>query len=87
MEKMNFLNALGNSLYITILSVILIVVLSSMTAWMLARTNNKLSNIIFMIFIATMLIPFQTIMMPLMQFMGNIMNTTWTFQCSIPVKD
>ncbi|ALC91690.1 sugar ABC transporter permease [Bacillus sp. FJAT-18017] len=74
MEKMNFLSSLGNSLYITIISIILLVVLSSMTAWMLARTNNKLSNVIFMTFIATMLIPFQTIMMPLMQFMGDIMN-------------
>ena len=75
MEKMNFLSALGNSLYITILSVFFIVILSSMTAWMLARTNNKLSNIIFMTFIATMLIPFQTLMMPLMQLMGTITNT------------
>ncbi|WP_172370244.1 carbohydrate ABC transporter permease [Sporosarcina jiandibaonis] len=75
MDKMNFLSALGNSLYITTFSVLFIVVLSSMTAWMLARTNNKLSNIIFMTFIATMLIPFQTLMMPLMQLMGSITNT------------
>lgn len=71
-EKMDFLNALFNSLYVTIISVIIIVVLSSMTAWMLVRTNNKLSTFIFMTFIATMLIPFQTLMMPLMQFMSTI---------------
>ncbi|AWI13959.1 hypothetical protein CQJ30_18435 [Caldibacillus thermoamylovorans] len=47
-----------------------------MTAWMLARTNNRISKIIFMTFIATMLIPFQTIMMPLMQEMNWIMKTT-----------
>lgn len=76
MEKMNFLSALGNSLYITILSVLIIVVLSSMTAWMLARTDHLLSRIIFMAFIATMLIPFQTIMMPLIQLMNEIMTTT-----------
>ena len=75
MEKMDFLTALGNSLYITIFSVVIIVVLSSMTAWMLARTDNKLSKIIFMTFIATMLIPFQTLMMPLMQLMSTITNT------------
>lgn len=72
MEKMNFLNALVNSLYVTIVSVIFIVILSSMTAWMLVRTNNKLSTFIFMAFIATMLIPFQTLMMPLMQFISTI---------------
>jgi len=75
-EKMNFLSAFGNSLYITVISVIFIVILSSMTAWMLARTNNRISKIIFMTFIATMLIPFQTIMMPLMQEMNWIMKTT-----------
>ncbi|MEK6456049.1 carbohydrate ABC transporter permease [Caldifermentibacillus hisashii] len=75
-EKMNFLNAFGNSLFITVVSVIFIVILSSMTAWMLARTNNRISKIIFMTFIATMLIPFQTIMMQLMQEMNWIMKTT-----------
>jgi raffinose/stachyose/melibiose transport system permease protein len=38
-----------------------------MTAWMLVRTDNKLSKILFLIFVATMVIPFQTIMMPLVQ--------------------
>ncbi|UOQ44825.1 carbohydrate ABC transporter permease [Halobacillus salinarum] len=76
MEKMNFMTALFNSLYITVISVIIIVILSSMTAWMLARTPHKISNVIFMLFIATMLIPFQTIMMPLMELMDTIMDTT-----------
>lgn len=72
MEKMNFFTAFGNSIYVTFVSVIFIVVLSSMTAWMLVRTENKLSRIIFMIFVSTMLIPFQTLMMPLMQVMDWI---------------
>lgn len=72
MNKMNFLSAFGNSLYVTIVSVIIVVILASMTAWMLVRTENKLSQIIFMVFVATMLIPFQTLMMPLMQLMGFI---------------
>ena len=69
MEKMNFLRAFGNSLIVTIVSIAVIVVLSSMTAWMLVRYNNKLSKFIFATFVATMIIPFQTIMMPLMQVM------------------
>jgi raffinose/stachyose/melibiose transport system permease protein len=75
-EKMRFMTAFSNSLFITIVSVIFIIILSSMTGWMLARTNNTLSKVIFMTFIATMLIPFQTIMMPLLQFMDQIRNTT-----------
>ncbi|MBW8351029.1 carbohydrate ABC transporter permease [Bacillus sp. IITD106] len=72
MEKMDFLQSFFNSLFITVVSCLLIVLFSSMTAWMLVRTNDKLSKFIFMTFVATMLIPFQTLMMPLMQFMGKI---------------
>jgi raffinose/stachyose/melibiose transport system permease protein len=72
MERMNFPNALLNSLLVTIVSLFFIVVLASMCAWMLVRSNNGPSKIIFMVFVATMLIPFQTLMMPLMQEMSGI---------------
>ncbi|MEC0111070.1 carbohydrate ABC transporter permease [Paenibacillus taichungensis] len=71
-KKMNFLVALGNSLYVTIVTVIFVIVLASMTAWMLVRRDNVMSKIIFFLFVATMLIPFQTLMMPLMQVMDWI---------------
>lgn len=70
MEKMNFLRAFGNSFIVTAVSIAIIIVLASMTAWMFVRTDNRLSKILFMVFVATMIIPFQTIMMPLMQVMG-----------------
>jgi raffinose/stachyose/melibiose transport system permease protein len=72
MARMNFLSALGNSFIVTLVSLIFIVTLASMCAWMLVRRNGRLSKIIFMIFITTMLIPFQTLMMPLMQVMGGV---------------
>jgi raffinose/stachyose/melibiose transport system permease protein len=72
MEKMNFLTAFGNSLFVTVVSVVFVVVLASMTAWMLVRTDNRLSKFIFLTLVATMLIPFQTLMMPLMQVMDFI---------------
>lgn len=75
MEKMNLFRAFGNSLIVTVVSIAIIAILASMTAWMLVRTNNKLSKIIFLVFVATMIIPFQTIMMPLMQVMGWIRDT------------
>lgn len=76
-EKMNYLKAFYNSLIITFLSIGIIVLLASMTAWMLVRTNHIISKIIFFTFIATMLIPFQAVMMPLMQFMGFINKNTF----------
>lgn len=82
MDKMNFIRSFGNSLIVTTVSIAIIVVLASGTAWMLVRANNKISKILFMVFIATMIIPFQTIMMPLMQVMG------WAGrQLHIPILD
>ncbi len=70
MDKMDFGRAFLNSLIVTLLSLLFIVILDSMCAWMLARRDNKLSRFIFMTFVATMLIPFQTLMMPLLQVLG-----------------
>lgn len=72
MEQMNFVSAFINSMFVTVVSVVFIVILSSMTAWMLARSGNRISTVIFMTLIATMLIPFQTLMMPLMQLVTGI---------------
>lgn len=73
--KMNFSVSLRNSILLTVISIGIIVVLTSMTAWMFVRSNNKLSKLLFGILVATMLIPFQTIMMPLMQEMNWIGRT------------
>ena len=72
--KMNFAISIKNSLILTIISIAVLVILCSMTAWMFVRSGNKLSNALFAILVATMLIPFQTIMMPLMQEMNWIGN-------------
>ncbi|MDY4610902.1 MAG: carbohydrate ABC transporter permease [Sphaerochaetaceae bacterium] len=68
-EKMSFFRAFGNSLLITIASVVFIIIFSSMCAWMIARKDDRLSKLIYFTFVATMLIPFQTLMMPLVQMM------------------
>lgn len=82
MKKMEFLNAFKNSLIVTVISIVCLIVLASMTAWMLVRVPNRLSKILFNVFVATMLIPFQTLMMPLMQEMGWIRDTL-----KIPMTD
>lgn len=67
--KMDFVRAFGNSLLITVVSVVFIIVFSAMCAWMIARKRGRLSRLIYFTFVATMLIPFQTLMMPLVQMM------------------
>jgi raffinose/stachyose/melibiose transport system permease protein len=76
MERMNFLSALFNSFLVTAGSLVCIVALASMTAWMLVRHDHALSRFIFMVLVATMLIPFQTLMMPLMQEMSGVQRGT-----------
>lgn len=70
-ERMNFGKAFVNSLIISVFSIGLIIIFSSMTAWVLVRNNSKLSNFILYLFVATMLIPFQAVMIPLMQYMSK----------------
>jgi raffinose/stachyose/melibiose transport system permease protein len=54
-----------SSLIITVVSVGLLILISSMAAWVLVRTKTKLSNAMLMIFVAAMVIPFQVVMFPL----------------------
>lgn len=78
-QQMDYLKVFMNSLIITVASNILIVVFCSMAAYMLVRTKKKISNIIFMIFVAAMVIPFQSIMIPLIKVAGNLglLNSLW----------
>jgi len=72
-EKMNYFRAIGITLLITVLSISFIVLLSSFAAWMLVRNSKrKASKIIYMVFIAAMLIPFQSVMYPLISLFDNL---------------
>ncbi|MCL2196517.1 MAG: carbohydrate ABC transporter permease [Treponema sp.] len=58
-----------SSILITVTSVALLVLFSSMAAWVLVRTKTVLSNVIFMVFVAAMVIPFQVVMFPLLSWL------------------
>lgn len=66
-ERLQYPKAFVNSLLITALSNLVIVVFCSMAAYSLVRSKSKLSKIIFVLFISAMVIPFQSIMIPLIQ--------------------
>ncbi|MDQ0246530.1 raffinose/stachyose/melibiose transport system permease protein [Bacillus fengqiuensis] len=78
-QQMNYLKVFTNSLIITVVSNIVLVVFCSMAAYMLVRTKKKISGIIFMIFVSAMVIPFQSIMIPLVKVAGNLglLNSIW----------
>ncbi|OCL27977.1 sugar ABC transporter permease [Orenia metallireducens] len=71
-ERLDFLKVFFNSMLITVGSIVLIIIFSAMAAWMLQRTKSKLSNLIFFMFIGSMLIPFQAVMLPLIRVMGKL---------------
>lgn len=69
-DKMDFLKAFGNSLFITGLATILVIVFSSMTAYYFTRAKNTFSKVFFAMMAASMIIPFQAIMIPLVSIYG-----------------
>lgn len=72
MKKMNVVSAFTNSMIITAASVGLIILFSSMAAWVLVRDQSKKSKVIFYIFTSGMIVPFQAVMLPLVKWMGKI---------------
>ena len=72
-KAINFIEAFFVTLTITVCSVGIIILTSSIAAWMLVRNKTKISNTIFLIFVASMIIPFQAIMYPLVSFMDMLM--------------
>ncbi|MCE3203738.1 carbohydrate ABC transporter permease [Paenibacillus sonchi] len=66
-QQIHFPTAFLNSLMITVISVLGILLVSSAAAYQIVRRPGKLSNIIFLTILASMVIPFQTMMIPLLQ--------------------
>ncbi|MBS4213739.1 carbohydrate ABC transporter permease [Neobacillus rhizophilus] len=70
--ELNFLQTFMNSVLITVVSVLVIIVFSSMAAYALSRNKSKISSFIFFLFVAAMLIPFQSVMIPLVTIFGKL---------------
>ena len=74
MKRMNFGNVFINSLVITIVSVGLIGLFSSMTAYLFARCKWKINKIFFSLMILSMVIPFQVLMIPIVSVYGSVLH-------------
>lgn len=64
----NFFEAFGTSLFITVASVIVIIVCTSMCAWYITRVHNKVTKGIYMLCLFSMIVPFQMVMFTLSKF-------------------
>lgn len=71
-QSTNYFLTLMVSIVVTVLSVAILSVVSSFVAWMLVRNKTKVSNVVFLTLVASMLVPFQSIMFPLVRVMDTL---------------
>ena len=63
--KTGFIQAFFITLFITVASVVLIVLLTSMTAWYLVRVKSHFTKVLYYLFAFAMIVPFQMVMFTL----------------------
>ncbi|WP_240419935.1 carbohydrate ABC transporter permease [Paenibacillus periandrae] len=67
LQKTQLLSSLGNTVIVSVLGIAGILLFASLAGYKLSRTPGKLSNLIFFLFISSMLVPFHSIMIPLVK--------------------
>ena len=72
-KKTNFFESFGYSLFITVVSVLLIVICCSMCAWYGTRVHSIGSKLLYTLFLFSMIVPFQMVMFTLSKF-ANILH-------------
>lgn len=63
--SINYAQSFLSSIIITVVSLLIITLVASLAAWGLVRRKSKMSSLIFLMFVASMVIPFQVVMYPL----------------------
>lgn len=76
-DVINFWSSFRNSVVITAVSVIIIIVIGSMAAYAIARHKNKFTKFLFFYFLAGFMVPAQTTLIPLFNLMSkfNLQNS------------
>ena len=82
--KTGLLEAAARSAFITVFSVLAIVILTSMCAWWITRTKSKLASFLYYLFVFAMIVPFQMVMFTLskvtdMLNMGNMYGIIFVY--------
>ena len=71
-ERMDYPFAFFNSLVITTVSVLVLIIFPSMLAYYLVRFNYRTNQAILIALVASMIIPFQALMIPFVSIYGNL---------------
>lgn len=62
LTKIKFINSIGYSLFITVCSVIVIIICCSMASWFIMRVKTKTTSLLYYLFVGSMVVPFQMVM-------------------------
>jgi raffinose/stachyose/melibiose transport system permease protein len=73
-DQMNYFGSLLNTVFITLTSVLIILLFSSMTAHYFVRNRTRFNNAMFLLMVSSMIIPFQAIMIPLVSVYGKMLG-------------
>ena len=75
----SFWESLFFSLFITVVSAVLILLCTSMAAWYISRVDSKLCRFIYYLFVFSMVVPFQMVMFTLTKTAHTLsLDTPWT---------
>lgn len=72
MEKIDFGQALKNSLFFVVFGVAGLLVICSMAAYRLARHRTRVNKFVYLLLVSSILVPFQTVMIPLIKIIASI---------------
>lgn len=77
LDSMEYLRALKNNLLITGCSLVILLLISSMAAYVIARGTGRLFRFIFSVFMIGLIVPFQIAIIPLYKIISglHLMNT------------
>lgn len=79
MTRFNFPSYLANSIIVTLAATLLTLAINSMAAYALAKYNFRGKNGLFLLTLATIMIPLQVILLPVYQVVASLgmVNTLW----------
>ncbi|MGO4530820.1 carbohydrate ABC transporter permease [Paenibacillus sp. 2TAF8] len=90
-ERMHFLEALWNSVVLTGVSVIFVVLFAAMASYPMARLKTKLSKFMYLFFLSGLVVPAQMVLIPIVQMINalHIPTNQYTpifmfITCSLP---
>lgn len=79
LAQFDFGTYIGNSIFVTVMATLLTVVINVMCAYGLAKYNFRGRNVLFLIVLATIMVPLQVIFIPVYQMAASLglVNSLW----------